>query len=191
MKRTDIINHIIEKNNYTKYLEIGVRNPGSNFNLINAAHKDGVDPNGNCNHPMTSDAFFEQLDEDIRYDIIFIDGLHLDFQVENDIKNSLKHLKDGGTIVMHDCNPPTEKHQVEEYDGFSPWNGTTWKAYAKFRMTDETLSMFVVDTDWGVGVITKGQQILYPKADVLDYNLLNENRSELLNLITPEKFLTL
>jgi hypothetical protein len=191
MKRTDIINHIIEKNNYTKYLEIGVRNPDSNFNLINAAHKDGVDPNGNCNHPMTSDAFFEQLDEDIRYDIIFIDGLHLDFQVENDIKNSLKHLKDGGTIVMHDCNPPTEKHQVEEYDGFSPWNGTTWKAYAKFRMTDETLSMFVVDTDWGVGVITKGQQILYPKADVLDYNLLNENRSELLNLITPEKFLTL
>ena len=51
--------------------------------------------------------------------------------------------------------------------------------------------MFVVDTDWGVGVITKGWQILFPKTDVLDYKLLDENRAELLNLISPEKFLTL
>jgi hypothetical protein len=191
MKRTDIINHIIKKNNYIKYLEIGVRNPHSNFNLIDVAHKDGVDPAGNCNYPMPSDDFFTQLDEDTTYDIIFIDGLHLDYQVENDIKNSLKHLKEGGTIVMHDCNPPTEKHQIEEYDGISPWNGTTWKAYAKFRMTDKNLSMFVVDTDWGVGVITKGSQVLFPKTKMLDYKLLDENRTELLNLISPEKFLTL
>lgn len=191
MKRTDIINHLIKKNNYKRYLEIGVRDPESNLNLIDVEHKDGVDPAGRCNYPITSDDFFEQLDENVTYDIVFIDGLHLDYQVEKDITNSLKHLSEGGTIVMHDCSPIKEEHQVEEYVVGTTWNGTTWKAYVKFRMTDENLSMFVVDTDHGVGVITKGSQTLFPKSDVLDFKLLNENRKEILNLITPQQFLNL
>ena len=191
MKRTDIINHLIKKNNYKRYLEIGVRDPESNLNLIDIEYKDGVDPAGRCNYPITSDDFFEQLDENVKYDIVFIDGLHLDYQVEKDITNSLKHLSEGGTIVMHDCSPIKEEHQAEEYVVGTTWNGTTWKAYVKFRMTDENLSMFVVDTDHGVGVITKGSQALFPKSDVLDFKLLNENRKEILNLITPQQFLNL
>lgn len=191
MKRTDIINHLIKKNNYKRYLEIGVRDPESNLDLIDIEHKDGVDPAGRCNYPVTSDDFFEQLDKNVKYDIIFIDGLHLDYQVEKDITNSLKHLSEGGTIVMHDCSPIKEEHQVEEYVVGTTWNGTTWKAYVKFRMTNKNLSMFVVDTDHGVGVITKGKQTLYPKSDILDFKLLDENRKELLNLITPEQFLNL
>jgi len=191
MKRTDIINHLIKKNNYKRYLEIGVRDPESNLNLIDIEHKDGVDPAGRCNYPITSDDFFEQLDENVKYDIIFIDGLHLDYQVEKDITNSLKHLSDGGTIVMHDCSPIKEEHQVEEYVLGTTWNGTTWKAYVKFRMTDENLNMCVVDTDHGVGIISKGKQTLFPKSDVLDFKLLDENRKEILNLITPQQFLNL
>lgn len=191
MKRTDIINHLIKKNNYKRYLEIGVRNPDENLNKITVEHKDGVDPAGNCNYPIPSDDFFNQLDIDVKYDIIFIDGLHLDYQVEQDITNSLKHLNQGGTIVMHDCSPIKEEHQVEEYVVGKTWNGTTWKAYVKFRMTDENLSMCVVDTDYGVGIINKGKQTLYPKSDVLNFKLLDENRKEILNLITPEKFLNL
>lgn len=191
MKRTDIINHLIKKNNYKRYLEIGVRDPESNLNLIDIEHKDGVDPAGRCNYPITSDNFFEQLDENVKYDIIFIDGLHLDYQVEKDITNSLKHLSDGGTIVMHDCSPIKEEHQVEEYVLGTTWNGTTWKAYVKFRMTDENLNMCVVDTDHGVGIISKGKQTLFPKSDILDFKLLDENRKEILNLITPQQFLNL
>jgi len=191
MKRTDIINHLIKKNNYKRYLEIGVRNPDENLNKITVEHKDGVDPAGNCNYPIPSNDFFNQLDIDVKYDIIFIDGLHLDYQVEQDITNSLKHLNQGGTIVMHDCSPIKEEHQVEEYVVGKTWNGTTWKAYVKFRMTDENLSMCVVDTDHGVGIINKGKQTLYPKSDVLNFKLLDENRKEILNLITPEKFLNL
>ena len=191
MKRTDIINHLIKKNNYKRYLEIGVRNPDENLNKIIVEHKNGVDPSGNCDYPIPSDDFFNQLDVDVKYDIIFIDGLHLDYQVERDITNSLKHLNEGGTIVMHDCSPIKEEHQVEEYVVGKTWNGTTWKAYVKFRMTDENLSMCVVDTDHGVGIINKGKQTLYPKSDVLDFKLLDENRKEILNLITPENFLNL
>lgn len=191
MKRTDIINHLISKNGYKKYLEIGVRNPDENLNKIKVEHKDGVDPAGNCNFPMTSDDFFEQLDESFKYDIIFIDGLHLDYQVERDITNSLKHLSEGGTIVMHDCSPIKEEHQVEEYVVGKTWNGTTWKAYAKFRMNNTDISMCVVNTDHGVGIIQRGAQELYPKVESLTYQLLDSDREKLLNLISVEKFLTL
>ena len=92
---------------------------------------------------------------------------------------------------MHDCNPIKEEHQIEEYVVGTTWNGTTWKAYVKFRMTYENLSMVVVDTDHGVGIITKGKQTLYPKSDVLDFKILDENRKEILNLITPQQFLNL
>ena len=40
-------------------------------------------------------------------------------------------------------------------------------------------------------IINKGKQTLYPKSDVLNFKLLDENRKEILNLITPEKFLNL
>lgn len=191
MRRTDIINFLISKNNYKRYLEIGVRDPNHNLNFIKIEHKDGVDPAADCNYVMTSDEFFEQLPDDVKYDIIFIDGLHLEDQVERDVINSLKHLSDNGTIVMHDCNPMKEEHQIETYVEGSIWNGTTWKAFAKFRMNYENLTMYVVDTDYGVGIVKRGSQTLYPKTDVLDYKFLENNRIQLLNLIPPIKFLSL
>ena len=42
--RTSIINHLIKKNNFKKYLEIGVRK-GNNFNKIEIDFKIAVDPN--------------------------------------------------------------------------------------------------------------------------------------------------
>jgi len=193
MKRTDIINHLIKKNNYKTYLEIGVRDPSGNLDLIEAEHKDGVDPSGNCNYPIPSDEFFLLIKDhdEIKYDIIFIDGLHLEEQVDKDIQNSLKHLNEGGTIIMHDCNPPTYNHQIEEYDGTSAWNGTVWKSYVKLRLSDPNLKMYVVDTDWGVGVIQKGNQHLFSKPETLNYEFLEQNRAEILNLISPENFLEL
>ena len=188
MLRSDIINHLIEKNDYKKYLEIGVRTPQQNINLIKIDHKDGVDPAGNCNYPMESDVFFEQIGKDVKYDIIFIDGLHLDYQVDRDISNSFKHLSEGGVIVMHDCNPPTKQHQIEHYDGHSPWNGTVWKSYVKLRMSDENIHMYVVDTDWGVGILKRGKQELFEYRDNLTFEFLDDNREKLLNLIPKEKF---
>ena len=66
---------------------------------------------------------------DITFDVIFIDGLHLADQVEKDIDNALKFIKEDGFIILHDVNPPTEWHARESYLFFnSPaagaWNGT-------------------------------------------------------------------
>jgi len=200
--RFDLINYFIEKNDYLNYLEIGVRAPQACFNRIIATHKDAVDPSplnpGEINYPITSDEFFDLLKDhpEIKYDVIFIDGLHLYEQVKKDIDNSLKHLTDNGTILMHDCSPPTVHHQRENYEDYttpagSAWNGTTWKAFVEKRCTNPNLYMGVVDTDYGVGVIKKGSQKIWKNADVetcMTYDYLDKNRTELLNLLSVEQF---
>jgi hypothetical protein len=194
ISRTTIINRLISKFNYKSYLEIGVRDPDSNFNQINIENKEGVDPSPQkpVTHLMTSDAFFEKNKK--KFDIIFIDGLHLDYQVDKDIKNSLNFLNDNGVIVMHDCNPCNELLQRDEFEingQYLAWNGTVWKSFAKLRTTTEELEMCVVDTDHGVGIIRIGKQKKYPfdpQTEKLDFNFLDSNRVELLNLISVAEY---
>ena len=193
--RTSIINHLIQKNQLKSYLEIGVRD-GRNYNKILAPYKVGVDPYPrkliNGLRQETSDVFFKNNNE--TFDIIFIDGLHLNTQVDKDIKNSLSCLSKDGYIILHDCNPPTEFHQRENYEvngSYPTWNGTTWKSYAKIRMTDESLSLYCINCDWGVGVIRRGEAKLFPLNKNLEFEFLERNRKELLNLISVKKFLEL
>ena len=191
--RTSIINHLIYKYKLSKYLEIGIRD-GRNFNKININKKIGVDP-----YPITeiknlykntSDDFFK-LNKEF-FDIIFIDGLHLEHQVDKDIDKSLKFLSKDGFVILHDCNPPTEFHQREKYEingKFPPWNGTIWKSFAKLRMTNSNLTMYCVDCDWGVGVIKKGKSKIFDSSEKLTYDFLSKNRIELLNLISVNYFI--
>lgn len=193
--RTDIINYLIEKYNLKTYLEIGVRNPNDNFNKIKCDNKVAVDPEPLIKteniYVGTSDNYFQNISQNKKFDIIFIDGLHLEEQVDKDITNSLNHLNKNGFILLHDCNPPTEFHQREVYevDGkFPAWNGTVWRSIVKLRMNNTNLKINVIDTDWGVGVITKSNnEELFPKQDI-NYKLLENNREKLLNLISYCKF---
>jgi hypothetical protein len=190
MNRTDIINSLILNKNYKSYLEIGVRNPNDNFNKIVCYDKTGVDPepSAKATHVMTSDDFFKINKK--KFDIIFIDGLHLREQVLKDIENSLNCLNEDGTIVCHDCLPNTEKEQVEYYDGISAWVGTVWKGISELRMTREDLEIKVIDTDYGCGLITKGNQKLYPKVllEDLNWNFFYNNRNNLMNVISVDQF---
>ncbi|MCP5365614.1 MAG: class I SAM-dependent methyltransferase [Hyphomicrobiales bacterium] len=191
ISRTAII-HLATRINAKRYLEIGVRD-GRNLRKIYIDHKEGVDPadDSAASHRMTSDEYFA-AHGDQKFDIIFIDGLHLEAQVAQDIENALSCLNEGGYIVLHDCNPPTEFHQRENYevDGkFPPWNGTGWRAWLRFRATRPDLSMQVVDTDYGVGVLTRGRQQTIPTSDI-SYSDFAGARNELLPLISVKKFLS-
>lgn len=194
-KRWEVINFLIHNNNYTNYLEIGIRGGGC-FKKIICENKEGVDPNPKCkckNH-MTSDDFFNNIPLSQKYDIIFIDGLHLENQVLRDIQNSLKHLSENGTIVLHDCNPMLEERQLEyKKSKNAKWNGTVWKAFVKLRMQRSDLKMLVVDIDHGCGIITKGKQdtLKYTKNIKLNFDFLDKNREEILNLISVEKFINI
>jgi SAM-dependent methyltransferase len=158
---------------------------------IMAHRKSSVDPDpeATAEYCMTSDKYFRDNDE--TFDMIFIDGLHTGDQVRRDISNALAALNPGGFILLHDMNPPTAFHARDEYevDGeFPTWNGTSWEGYAWHRKNSPQLSMCVVDTDWGVGVVQNGTQVPWG-GNTEDYTVLEANRKELLNLISVGEFL--
>ena len=186
--RSDIINYLIRKNGYEKYLEIGVRD-NKNFNRIKIAHKDGVDPAGKCNYVMASDKFFATIPKTQMYDIIFIDGLHLKEQTLRDVNNSLEHLNENGIIVMHDCNPMAKEHAMAK-KRVSTWNGTVWEAFIELRMSREDLFMCTVKKDTGCGIIKRGRQDLL-KRQKISFEFFDKNRKEILNLITAEEFVNI
>jgi len=191
--RTSIINHLVKKYSLNNYLEIGVRD-GRNFDKIISRKKTGVDPYPTKKitglYQITSDEFFK-INKNF-FDIIFIDGLHLENQVDKDLEGGLNFLSKGGFIIMHDCNPPTEFHQRENYevDGqFPPWNGTVWKSFAKLRLNNQDLDICCVDCDWGIGIIRRGVSSSPNLSGKLNFNFLNKNRKCLLNLVSVNDFI--
>ncbi len=205
--RTEVINFLLSlTQNDTCYLEIGVRNPEDNFNYIKADKKYSVDPGveftpNPVDFKMTSDAFFlklsknEVLSKNIRFDVIFIDGLHFAEQVDRDIENALLYIKDDGFIVLHDCNPPTEFHarELPNYHNtpvFKNWTGTTWKAFLKWRFCSSVNSC-CINSDWGVGILSKKYQIgksIDFTNPFFEFNTLDLKRKEYLNLMDFETF---
>lgn len=205
--RWDIINHLIKKNNYKNYLEIGYYK-GWSFDRVECADKTAVDPHP-CKTPFQenspkdvgivdengiiwkqpSDAFFKYEAGDKKWDIIFIDGLHEAKQVSNDIYNSLHHLAPNGTVVLHDCNPPKYEHTTTGIDGC--WTGDTYKAFLEFKRNNKNVT-YCIDTDWGVGIIEsklgKGHGYVSPEV-TFDWGTFNKDRKYLLGLISVEEFL--
>jgi hypothetical protein len=197
LNKTSVINHLIYKYKFNNYLEIGVGD-GLNYNKIKIHNKVGIDPNPSKEcieniYLMTSDEYFEYIEnENLKFDIIFIDGLNLDYQVTKDIHNSLKHLSSNGYIILLNCNPLKKIYQrniFAEGGVYLPWNGTTWKSYVNLRMNEHNLSMSVINTCWGMGIISRGKQKCYPKKDNLKFSDLNNDRLDILNLISIYEFL--
>lgn len=156
MTRTDILNAIARTIGAQTYCEIGVRNPGDNFDLIEVAHKIGVDPVPA--RPdilrMTSDQYFAGNPEP--RDLYFIDGLHTMEQAHNDWVHAGAHLTPRGVIVLHDCMPAS----VEAMAPIKPangraWNGTVWQAWLTIRGF-ATWESYCVPADHGCGVTWRG-----------------------------------
>ncbi len=109
-----LLNRIIEHYGFVDYLEVGVQN-GVTFNEVTAPNRDAVDPNFLFEtdafasetvryFDMTSDEFFSKH-ADKRYDLIFLDGLHVFEQCLRDFCSSLQLVKPGGVIIIDDTVP--------------------------------------------------------------------------------------
>lgn len=190
IRRSAILNTLADKYGYQAYLEIGQGQREQNLDWIQCRIRVGVDPEPKLNaaFQMTSDDFFT-LNNDT-FDLVFVDGLHHSGQVERDILNALAILNDNGSIVVHDCNPLAEEYQrVPRPKKPKSWTGDVWKAWVKFRASRPDLTMFVIDVDFGCGVIRRGSQETIKIPDPLTYSQLASHRAEWLNLVSVQDFL--
>ncbi len=150
----------------------------------------------------TSDEFFADLPGIVLkdgIDVAFVDGLHEWSQVVTDVNNCLRYLNEGGVIVMHDCRPTAEIQTVRpeglEAAKRSPewhgsWTGDVWKSIACLRSSRDDLNIFVLDCDWGMGIVTRGKPeglLSYSRPDInrLSYQDLVRDRGRILNLKNP------
>jgi len=185
--RVDLINYLINKHNYTDYLEIGC-DKDQLFSKINLKNKVGVDPVSGGNVRETSDEFF--LKNSKKFDIIFIDGLHVYKQVKKDIINSIKFLKEKGIILVHDCMPDSiGKQAVPRYK--MQWNGDVWKAIVDLRQNTD-LDIFTCEIDQGIGIIKKNKNTSILKIDKpvneLKFKDYYKNYKLYLRVITLDQF---
>lgn len=218
--RNNIINHLVKLYDYEKYLEVGTATC-DNLNDVLVDDKTGVDPFPNPKYPMVkkwynnliqlkSSDYFDQLEPEVMFDIMFIDGCLLEGNLKNDIEQALKHLYPWGTILVHDCNPPNEYYQRDWemyrccynrqqkiiWNNMSynqNWNGKAWKVIAKLIRERDDLRIYTIDTDWGIGMIQYGepfrQQVDVPDHELYKYSTMMMYRKYVLNLISVEDFL--
>ena len=208
--RVTFLNLIIKKMGYKKYLEIGIDNPDICFNRIKVEKKIAVDPytedtgchkwnienvdefiksiDGN-HYLLTSDEFFDKKRD--TFDIIFIDGVHLENQVDKDIENSLAKLRPGGLIVLHDTMPRNELVATPKPEAGQPWMGTVYRSFWKLRMFRSDLDLCTVDKGTGFSFVRPGVNKPYSRPNFknhMSFEFLNIYRNEIMNVTPLETF---
>ena len=163
--RHAFINKAISKFENCKYLEIGVAN-NEVFNTIplKIENKFGVDPDSGGNFRMTSDEFFKEH-SNLKFDVIFIDGLHIYEQCQKDCINSMKQLKENGIIFFHDFLPRSffeEKVPRKQ----STWSGDVWKVAVELA-NSRNVEFKIINIDHGVGVLKLKKNFEYKKMEEL------------------------
>ena len=125
------------------------------------------------NYRMTSDKFFKTNDH-LKFDVIFIDGLHEYEQCQRDCLNSIKQLEKGGIIFLHDLLPRSIFEQ-EVPRKQSKWSGDVWKVGVELA-NSKNAEFKIINIDHGIGVLKLKENFQYQKMN----NLKNESFNEFL-----------
>ena len=185
--RVSFITAATQKFSDCRYLEIGC-DDNICFNSIPVINKIGVDPDRGGNIKDTSDNFFKNNKN--RFDVIFIDGLHIYEQCRRDVINSLKVLDKNRYIFLHDMTPRTWIEENVPRLKNTLWTGDIWKVAIELSKT-KGIDFFVINADMGVGALRKKEEnIVYHDdfenlKDLKFKDFLNLNES--INYIDPEE----
>ena len=187
--RHAFINKAISKFENCKYLEIGVSN-NDVFNSIplSMENKFGVDPVSGGNYRMTSDDFFKKY-SNLKFDVIFIDGLHEYDQCKKDCINSMKQLNHDGIIFFHDFLPRSffeEKVPRKQ----KSWSGDIWKVAIELSKS-KNIDFKIINIDMGIGMLKLKKDFEYRSIDGIknkDFNDFLKYR-ETLPIINSEEAL--
>ena len=185
--RVSFITAVTQKFSDCRYLEIGC-DDNICFNSIPVINKIGVDPDRGGNIKDTSDNFFKNNKN--RFDVIFIDGLHIYEQCRRDVINALKVLDKNGYIFLHDMTPRNWAEENVPRLKNTLCTGDIWKVAIELSKT-KGIDFFVINADMGVGVLRKKEEnIVYHDdfenlKDLKFKYFINLNSS--INYIDPEE----
>jgi hypothetical protein len=171
--KVDIVDRLAALNGYRSYLELCTPTTGLFYARVRRSSFDV------CHRLMYRcpddfddgmDVEFRSADRDIaecleqirkgrlRYDIILVDPWHEYDTSLRDLTEAFELVREGGTLVVHDCLPPTEASANPDglWDPVAGgWAGVTHRAYVDFVSGRRGLTYYTIDTDWGCGVIRK------------------------------------
>ena len=160
-KRHAFINKAISKFKNCKYLEIGVSdNDVFNSIPLKMKNKFGVDPCKGGNFRMISDEFFKNY-PNLKFDVIYIDGLHEYIQCQKDCINSIRALNKNGIILFHDFLPSSyfDEHIPRKQ---TRWTGNVWKVAVELT-NSKNVDFRICNIDMGIGILKLKKNFEYIK----------------------------
>lgn len=171
--RADFLQKIADHIGAKRYLEISVQG-SKTFDEVEVENKTRVEPE-------TTDSFFAENEETL--DLVFLDGRHFHEEVFRDVMNARNCLSENGVIVLHDCHPRQEEHQLREQPP-STWNGDVWKAVAMLRQEPD-VDVATIYPDFGLGVVlNRPNTDIINIPDELTWDTYREQRCNLLRLMS-------
>lgn len=185
--RSGVMKRLVSLYEQPRYLEVGV-SAGRTFFKVPAAHKVAVDPafrfdveQARAEHPeaefhqVPSDEYFARIiDPDARFDVIYLDGLHVHEQTLRDLMNALHHLQPQGVIVVDDTRPPTHLASLPDREEFAAvrrylhtadarWMGDIYKLVWFVETFMPHLSYRTIAENHGQTVIWRARRTDYPQ----------------------------
>ena len=167
--KADIVQRLARDYGYRRYLEITTSTTGHRFEAARAAGYEVCQrlvyrcpPDHDDGHPIdfrtagedTSECVARIRAERRPFDIMLVDPHHTYECSIRDLRDALSLLRVGGTLVVHDCDPPDRQHAIPHYVA-GGWCGVTYKAFLDFVIRSHAVEYFTIDTDYGCGVIRK------------------------------------
>jgi hypothetical protein len=212
--KTDIIHFLSDRHGYRSYLEVCTPVSGGLYRKIdrsrlNRCHRlmyrcpptydDGMDVNFRSPDMRTAELFETMGALGLRYDLVLVDPFHTYDASYRDLVEALSVITERGSVVVHDCYPPSEELVARDWSR-AAWCGVTFMAFIDFLKNHPELGYATVDTDYGCGVFRKGG--VRPKVPdaVADgwqaahedekaaYRFMRDNARSLLNLVSVDAF---
>jgi hypothetical protein len=217
--KAHLINHLAEVHGYRHSLELCTISTGRRYAEIDRSNfstcsrlmyrcpddfSDGLPIDYRSSDLDIGECLKKISQEDRSFDIALVDSWHEYEPSWRDLVERFRLIRQGGTLVVHDCLPPRAEVAVPKYIP-GEWCGVSYQAYVDFISQRNDLAVYTVDTDYGCGVIRKlanpsagstagaGAELLGDWRSKRDdpmaaFAFFQTHKQVLLNLITPEEF---
>lgn len=155
----EIIQHLAKWIKPNNYLEIGVRE-GNVYHLVKNycntcylvdIHFLDLDYSENTlKFEMKSDVFFDVVNKEVKFDLVFIDGDHSKEQVIKDFINVSNMVVDDGFVLLHDTYPCDENMELPVH------SHNAWEAALFFKENfNETWEILTLPFNPGLTIMKK------------------------------------